>query len=93
LVGLWFKPLLLHTFLKYDFFYLALYKMENLTEGSVALSIKQVSQKTSYEKEIGKVTVGSSNNYASCYAIPISTPRPSDKKGHNGPHQSHYTKS
>ena len=45
--------------------------------------------------EIIKATIGisppSSNNYASCYAIPISTPKPVDKKGHNGPHQSHYT--
>lgn len=39
----------------------------------------------------GIVGTKHNNNYASCYAIPISTPRPADKKGHNGPHQSHYT--
>jgi hypothetical protein len=57
------------------------------------LSIKQVSQKTSYEKEKKYgLDIGTkhNNNYASCYAIPISTPRPVDKKGHNGPHQSHF---
>jgi hypothetical protein len=57
------------------------------------LSIKQVSQKTSYEKEFGNTFPKGihNNNYASSYAVPISTPKPVDKKGHNGPHQSHYT--
>ena len=39
--------------------------------------------------EIGKA---SNNNYASCYAIPIETPKSIERKGHNGPHQSHISK-
>lgn len=36
------------------------------------------------------ISIGSrlNNNYASCYAIPISTPK-SERKGHNGMHESH----
>ena len=66
------------------------------------LSIKQIKQITSYEKEkVYGLDVGTkhNNNYASCYAIPISTPRNTfgksiakedSNKGHNGPHQSHF---
>ncbi len=67
LVGLWFK--------KYN---LMQYYMEQF-------SIKQIKQLTSYEKEkMYGLDVGTkhNNNYASCYAIPISTPKPITKKVH-----------
>ena len=37
-----------------------------------------------YKRAIG----AQSNNYASSYAIPIGTPK-AERKGHNGPHESH----
>lgn len=81
--------------------------MDNLTKGSVALSIKQVQHSTFQKVEANSdalfgntfpkgieygLDVGSksNNNYASCYAIPISTPNQIENKGHNGPHPSHY---
>jgi hypothetical protein len=43
-----------------------------------------------YKQAIG-IGRASNNNYASCYAVPISTPK-SERKGHNGMHESHISK-
>ena len=44
-------------------------------------------------KKAIEIGMKSSNNYASCYAIPISTPvsvKLKERKGHNGAHPSHF---
>ena len=67
--------------------------MESFSKKPTVSSIKQITQIKGYEKEYG-LDVGSkhNNNYSSCYAIPIGTPKPIEKKGHNGCHESHIKK-
>ena len=48
---------------------------------------------TNYSIDDHKRAIGAqSNNYACSYAIPIGTPKSIERKGHNGPHQSHISK-